>query len=146
MQNYVNIMFLKTMILPYNQEVDNSQDLRKILAKNIKTIRNSLHISQAKLAEHANISLPYLTDIERCRTWVSDKTLKSLAKTLNREAWELLSPSTAEDGLGTELEASHGQRDKVQHIADLIVKKREILCRTVNQTMEDLIMEIAKEE
>jgi len=133
-------------MISYTCNVDSSQDLRKILAQNIKAIRSRLHISQAKLAEHANISLPYLTDIERCRTWVSDKTLKSLAKTLNREAWELLSPSTAGNGLATEREARHEQRDKVQHIADLIVKKREILCRTVSQTMEDLIVEIAKDE
>jgi len=34
---------------------------------------------------------------------------------------------------------------RVQNIADLVAKKREALCRTVNQAMEDLIMEIAKE-
>jgi len=134
------------MMVSYTLNVDSSQDLRKILAQNIKTIRSKLHISQAKLAEHADISLSYLVDIERCRTWVSDKTLKNLAKTLNREAWELLSPSTAENGSAREREAHHKQRDKVQHIADLIVKKREMLCRTVNQTMEDLIVEIAKDE
>ena len=133
-------------MISYTSNVDSSQDLRKILAQNVKAIRNTLHISQAKLAEHADISLSYLVDIERCRTWVSDKTLKSLAKTLNREAWELLSPSTAGNGLATEREECHEQRDKVQHIADLIVKKREILCRTVSQTMEDLIVEIAKDE
>ena len=133
-------------MIPYTCKVDSSQDLRKILAQNIKTIRNTLHISQAKLAEHADISVSYLVDIERCRTWVSDKTLKSLAKTLNREAWELLSPSTAENGLALEREASNEKRNKIQHIADLIAKKREILRRTVNQTMEDLIMEISKEE
>ena len=133
-------------MVSYTCKVDSSQDLRKILAQNIKTIRRTLHISQAKLAEHADISLSYLNNIERCETWVSDKTLKSLARTLNREAWELLSPSTAENGLALEREASNEKRNKIQHIADLIAKKREILRRTVNQTMEDLIMEISKEE
>jgi len=52
----------------------------------------------------------------------------------------------AENGLATEREACRERRDKVQNIADLIVKKREILCRTVSQTMEDLIVEIAKDE
>jgi len=133
-------------MVSYTCKVDSSQDLRKILAQNIKTIRRTLHISQAKLAEHADISLSYLNNIERCETWVSDKTLKSLARTLNREAWELLSPSTGENGLAMEREASIGKHNKIQHIADLIAKKREILRRTVNQTMEDLIMEISKEE
>jgi len=105
-----------------------------------------LHITQAKLAEHAGISLSYLVDIERCRTWVSDKTLNRLARTLNREPWELLSPSTAENGLSARPRISNEQQENIQHIADLIVKKRELLCRTVNQTMEDLIIEIARED
>jgi len=126
--------------------VDSSQDLRKILSHNIKTIRKSLRVSQSKLAESANISLSYLFDIERCRTWVSDKTLQNLAKALGKEAWELLSPATGEDHLSAGRESSCDQRNKVTHIANLIVKKREILCRAVNQSMEDLIMEIVKKE
>ena len=133
-------------MIPYTCKVDSSQDLRKILAQNIKTIRSTLHISQAKLAEHADISVSYLVDIERCRTWVSDKTLKKLARTLNREAWELLSPNTGENCLVSERAAHNGRRNNIQHIADLIAKKREILRHTVNQTMDDLIMEISKEE
>jgi len=144
--NYVNIIFRENMMISYTYNVDSSQDLRQILAQNIKTIRRSLHISQAKLAEHADISLSYLNNIERCETWVSDKTLKSLARTLNREAWELLSPATGGNGLATEREALNDRRNNIQHIADLVVKKREILRHTVNQTMEDLILEISKEE
>ena len=34
----------------------------------------------------------------------------------------------------------------MHHIAGLVAKKRETLCRTVNQAMEYLIMEIAKED
>jgi len=134
------------MMISYACNVDSSQDLRKILARNIKTIRGTLHITQAKLAEHANISLSYLNNIERCQTWVSDKTLQSLARTLNREAWELLSPATGESKPAAEREAPIDQRSKVRNIADLVAKKREIMCRAVNQTMEDLIMEIAKDE
>jgi len=130
------------MMISYTCSVDSSQDLRRILAQNIKTIRQNLHISQAKLAEHSDISLSYLYDIERCRTWVSDKTLKNLARTLNREAWELLSPAREENGTAH----PHCRRNNMQHIADLVVKKREIIRHTVNQTMEDLIIEISKEE
>jgi len=118
--------------------VENSQDLRKILSQNIKAIRSTLHISQAKLAEYAGISLSYLTDIERCRTWISDKTMQSLAKALNKEAWELLFPNIRKNPII----ADHDQRENIKHIADLIVKKKEILHRTADQAMEDLIMEI----
>jgi transcriptional regulator with XRE-family HTH domain len=123
--------------------VDNSKELRKILSKNIKTIRSKLHISQAKLAEFADISLSYLADIERCRTWVSDKTLQNLANALNIEAWELIFPNNENNG--AEQDFISNQKNKIQRIADLISKKREILHRTTDKAMEDLIMEIVKE-
>ncbi|MDR0464252.1 MAG: helix-turn-helix domain-containing protein [Treponema sp.] len=123
--------------------MDNSKELRKILSKNIKTIRSKLHISQAKLAEFADISLSYLADIERCRTWVSDKTLQNLANALNIEAWELIFPNNENNG--AEQDFISNQKNKIQRIADLISKKREILHRTTDKAMEDLIMEIVKE-
>ena len=63
-------------------------DIRTILAQNLKTARQNLQITRVKLAEQAGISTPYLADIERRRTWVSDKTLQSLAKALNLSPWE----------------------------------------------------------
>lgn len=57
-------------------------DIRQILAQNIKKRRKELGITQMKLAELAEISVPYMNDIERCQTWVSDKTLAKLAKAL----------------------------------------------------------------
>ena len=121
----------------------NALDLRKILSQNIKTIRGKLHISQEKLAEYAGISLSYLSDIERCKTWVSDKTLQNLAKALNKEAWELLAPGAME--LPTGRKGSGTQQEQMQRIANLIVKKKEILRRTADDAMEDLIMEIIRE-
>ena len=117
-----------------------SKDLRKILSRNIKAIRGKLHISQAKLAEYAEISHSYLTDIERCRTWVSDKTLQNLAKALNREVWELFFPGDNNNQTGQKM--PHIQRDKVQLMVDLIIEKREILHRTTDQAMKDIITEI----
>ena len=126
--------------------MENFKDLRKILSHNIKTVRSTLHISQAKLAEFAGISLSYLTDIERCRTWVSDKTLQGLAKALNREAWELLLPINGNSGQDIKEKLPVERREKIQQIADLILKKREILHRTADHAMEDLIMEILQKE
>ena len=67
----------------------NKDDVRKVLAKNIKQHRKELGITQAKLAELADISEPYMNDIERCQTWISDKTLLKLARALNLELHEL---------------------------------------------------------
>ena len=121
--------------------MDNTGDLRKILSWNIKAIRQELHISQKKLAEYANISLSYLTDIERCRTWVSDKTLQCLAKALSREPWELLVPHEEQGRLSTK-QKQYVQRSQIRHIADVITRKKESLRRAVNKTMEELVIEI----
>lgn len=65
------------------------EDVRKILANNIRKRRKELGITQIKLAELADISEPYMNDIERCQTWVSDKTLAKLAWALNLDLSEL---------------------------------------------------------
>jgi len=124
--------------------VNTESDLRKILSQNIKAIRRTLHISQAKLSEYANISLSYLTDIERCRTWVSDKTLQNLAKALNREAWELLIPIGEQNRFKTAQRPVTVQREQAKYIAEVIVRKKEALRRIVNKTMEELVIEIVK--
>jgi transcriptional regulator with XRE-family HTH domain len=72
-----------------------SDDLRFILAQNVKNARKTLRLTQSSLAENANISVSYVVDIERRRSWVSDKTLSSIAGALNMEAYELLMPSEA---------------------------------------------------
>jgi transcriptional regulator with XRE-family HTH domain len=115
-------------------------DLRTILSQNIKNARKTLHITQAKLAEYAEISLSYLVDIERQRTWVSDKTLQNLAKALDMKPWELLVPRTElETGVENEKE------ERKRGIAELITRKKEILHCAADEAMEDLIMQILKE-
>ena len=128
--------------------MENLSDLRKILSQNIKTVRNELHISQEKLAEYADISLSYMTDIERCRTWVSDKTLQSLAKALNMNAWELLLPARTENRIHTEQEQSlkRQERNRDRQIASLIAKKKETLRHVVDKSMEELVLEIIQEK
>jgi transcriptional regulator with XRE-family HTH domain len=67
-------------------------DLRRILAANLKEQRKILGLSQEKLAEMANLSWQTVNSIECHRTWVSDKTLESLADTLKIETFQLLLP------------------------------------------------------
>jgi transcriptional regulator with XRE-family HTH domain len=121
-------------------------DIRSILSHNIKAAREALHITQATLAIHANISLPYLVDIERRRTWVSDKTLENLARALGRAPWELLRPLTAEDALRetTGQNGRAGQNGEDLQIAELITKKRELLCHATEEAMNNLLMELIR--
>jgi transcriptional regulator with XRE-family HTH domain len=70
------------------------KDIRKVLSLNIKKHREKLGLSQEKLAEIAEISTMMIKDIEGCRTWVSDKTLVSLASALKTDIYRLLMPDT----------------------------------------------------
>jgi transcriptional regulator with XRE-family HTH domain len=67
---------------------------RKILSSNLKKYREESSLSQEKLAENAGISTMMVKDIEACRTWVSDKTLESLATALKTDIYRLLMPDT----------------------------------------------------
>jgi len=70
----------------------NISALRDILATNLKKHRKKLGFSQEKLAEMTNLSWQTINSIECHRTWVSDKTLESLADALKIDAFHLLLP------------------------------------------------------
>jgi transcriptional regulator with XRE-family HTH domain len=72
--------------------VAKKRDLRRILAANLKKHRNTLGLSQEKLAEMADLSWQTVNSIECQRTWVSDKTLENLADALKIETFQLLLP------------------------------------------------------
>jgi transcriptional regulator with XRE-family HTH domain len=63
--------------------------IKELLSLNIKVLRKKLGFSQEKLAEDAALSSQTISDIEGCRTWVSDKTLERLAKVLNVDVFQL---------------------------------------------------------
>ena len=67
----------------------NEQELRGILANNIKRCRQKNNLSQLALAEKVDISANFLSDIERCKAWISPNTLVKLASVLNIEPYEL---------------------------------------------------------
>ena len=110
------------------------------MAQNIRNARKDLQITRVKLAEFAGVSVPYLADIERRRTWVSDKTLQSIAQALNLEPWELIY-AVPEDKKEKSKKQSIGNRIE---IAELVINKKEFIRKTVENTMEDLILELVK--
>ena len=67
----------------------NGNDLRSILSSNIKRFRGNHGWSQADLAEKANISITFLSNIERGNKWPYPDTLVKLAKALKIEEFEL---------------------------------------------------------
>jgi transcriptional regulator with XRE-family HTH domain len=58
-------------------------ELREALGKNLKTYRFLRGLSQAELAKRANISLTFLSDIERSNKWPYPETLSNLAAALD---------------------------------------------------------------
>jgi len=65
------------------------QELKKTLGKNIKFFRFHRQFSQADLAEKANISITFLSNIERGNNYPQAGTLCNLASALDIQVWEL---------------------------------------------------------
>jgi len=76
------------------------QELKKTLGKNIKFFRFRRQFSQADLAEKANISITFLSNLERGNNYPKPGTLCKLASALEIQVWELFK------GAGTSEEAS----------------------------------------
>jgi transcriptional regulator with XRE-family HTH domain len=66
-------------------------DLRRVLASNMKYYRKILGISQAKLAEKANITDNYIALVETGKRFPSVNMLEQIAKALERDTLELFS-------------------------------------------------------
>ena len=64
-------------------------DLRHILSSNIKKFRSLRSLTQIELAEKANISIPFLSNIERSNKWPHPETLVKIAQALNVEVYML---------------------------------------------------------
>jgi transcriptional regulator with XRE-family HTH domain len=79
--------FLSLIGVPMNEA-----ECREILSANLKRYRSRLHLSQMDLALDLGISPNFLSDVERCKKWVSPHTLALLAEALHIEVFELFKP------------------------------------------------------
>ncbi|GBU28507.1 hypothetical protein R84B8_02066 [Treponema sp. R8-4-B8] len=68
------------------------EEIRRILAQNIKSRREFLGLTQEKLAEAAELSVQTINTIEGCRMWISDKSITRLAKALDMDVFQLFVP------------------------------------------------------
>ena len=64
-------------------------EIRRILAQNIKIRRENLGLTQEQLAEMTDLSAQTINTIEGCRMWISDKSITRLAEALNVEVFQL---------------------------------------------------------
>ena len=119
--------------------MDKPHYLRSVLAQNIRKARKSLRLSQAKLAEFANISVSHMLDIEYCKTWVSDKTLQSIAQALNLQSYELLIPEIPSRNARNTSKTNVSQRT-----ASIITGKKKEMKQAMGEIMDNLIIELNK--
>ncbi|MDR0597776.1 MAG: helix-turn-helix domain-containing protein [Treponema sp.] len=128
--------------MSYFQYVQKDEDeLRQILSTNIRAARKSRHLTQTQLALRADLSLSYMTDIERCKTWVSDKTLANIARALGVDPWELLRPAKEERPVETaeKIDRSETVWQGVREI------KRQILIR-INKAIAETLEEYREKD
>jgi len=65
------------------------KEIRTILGSNLRKYRSIRDWSQMELAEKADISMNFLSEIERGNKWPYPDTLQNLAAALNVEVYEL---------------------------------------------------------
>jgi transcriptional regulator with XRE-family HTH domain len=73
--------------------------VRSILSGNLKKLRNRREWSQTELAKKANISINFLSEIERGLKWPYPKTLQNLALALGVEVFEFFKPADSEPAI-----------------------------------------------
>ena len=89
----------------------------KLIGKRIQTKRKSMHKTQEDMAEYLNVSVGYVSNMERGTTKISLTTLASIADFLECDISELVSQSStgSSDYLKSELNEiidSFGNREK----------------------------------
>jgi transcriptional regulator with XRE-family HTH domain len=97
------------------------QELRTVLGKNVKFFRFHQQLSQAALAEKADISITFLSNIERGNNFPKARTLCNLAKSLNVEVYELFKPEIVPD-----------------ESKDLVERLTVDVRRGINQTLDEM--------
>jgi transcriptional regulator with XRE-family HTH domain len=97
------------------------ENIRDILARNIKENRRKNGLSQEKLAEKAGISTPFIAMIEVSRKFPTPEVLDRIAGALNIKTYQLFTvPVSPEEAM----ERLHESiiRDIDRHITDAVKK------------------------
>jgi transcriptional regulator with XRE-family HTH domain len=97
------------------------QEIKTILGKNIKFLRFRRQYSQADLAERANISITFLSNIERGLKFPKPDILSQIAEGLEVKVCELFETDPVPDD----------SKELISHFSEDISKK-------VNQTMKEV--------
>ena len=105
-------------------------NLRQLLALNMKEKRRKLGISQAKLAEMADLSTHYVAMIELGRKFPSPENLEQIASALEIDTPELFSmPPSVEEAI-------------LQYRQEILEDLEQTLDKTVNIAVKDAVSQL----
>jgi len=107
------------------------KELRAIFGKNVRIYRNRRNWSQANLAEHADISINFIGDIERGNKWPHPETLTKLADALEVMVFELFMEEDSEINPKTKKLMS-------RFIKDVSLTMNKSMSLSVNQSIEHI--------
>jgi len=92
-------------------------EVRDILATNVKTLRRHRNWTQADLAEKSGLSIVYLSDIERGNKWPYLDTLVKLADVFKVDVYELVKPENVPPPTATKIIKKY-----TEEMTDIMVK------------------------
>ena len=93
------------------------EELKAVLGQNIKNLRSHRQYSQAELAEKADISIIYLSNIERGKKYPKPDILTQIADSLEVEIYELFKSNHKPSVV------SNDNKKYIIHISQDITKK-----------------------
>jgi transcriptional regulator with XRE-family HTH domain len=107
--------------------------IRGVLSDNLKKLRKRRSWSQLELARRANISMNFLSDIERSRKWPYPETLQNLAAALGVEVFEFFKPKESETDFPVEEYINRFSNDMVVAVEKSVKNAVFTIARQYNQ-------------
>jgi transcriptional regulator with XRE-family HTH domain len=108
------------------------QDLKYLLGKNIRLLRIYNHLSQAELAEKADISINFLSELERGNKWPRADSLANICKALNIPVAELFNDTETASGTPGPLMAQFSK-----DLSRMVNHSIETICQQYAQYLPD---------
>jgi len=115
------------------------QEIKTVLGKNIKIVRNSRRYSQALLAEKADISITFLSNIERGLKFPKPAILAQIAKSLEVEVYELFKSNSAPNI--APIVVRNDRKKMLDRLSKVMTRKVNI---AVNNAMEGVFKDFMK--
>jgi transcriptional regulator with XRE-family HTH domain len=107
-------------------------DIRALLGKNMRLFRGRRGWSQADLAEYANLSINFVSSVERGNKWPHPDTLSRIAKALDIEVDELFRQ-------GEPAPEAEAQALMSRFVKDVSLTLHKSVALSVDQSLEHII-------